>query len=362
MRYGKVRLDAIGYELGPVVVSSTELEDRLAPAYEALRIPPGQIESLTGILERRWWEEGTPLSRGAAAAAKKALAEAGVAPADVGGLIYAGVCREQFEPATACAVASEIGVRESALVYDVSNACVRESALVYDVSNACLGVLNGILETANRIELGQIRAGLVVSCESSREINEIAIETLLKSRDMELFKNSLATFTGGSGAVAVLLTDGSFGARGRKLVGGVSLAAPEHHRLCTWGLDKGAGGRGLHREFMATDSVSVLEHGVVLGRKTWTAFLETLEWSAEAVDRVICHQVGSGHKDSILKTLGIDAGKDFSTYSFLGNIGTVSLPITAALAEEREFLKRGDRVGFLGIGSGLNCMMLGWEW
>ena len=33
-----------------------------------------------------------------------------------------------------------------------------------------------------------------------------------------------------------------------------------------------------------------------------------------------------------------------------------------AIAEEREFLQPGDRVGFLGIGSGLNCLMLGLEW
>ena len=43
-------------------------------------------------------------------------------------------------------------------------------------------------------------------------------------------------------------------------------------------------------------------------------------------------------------------------------MGTVSLPLTAALAEERGFLERGSRVAFLGIGSGLNCLMLGWEW
>ena len=43
-------------------------------------------------------------------------------------------------------------------------------------------------------------------------------------------------------------------------------------------------------------------------------------------------------------------------------MGTVSLPLTAALAEDREFLEPGDRVAFLGIGSGLNCMMLGLEW
>ena len=43
-------------------------------------------------------------------------------------------------------------------------------------------------------------------------------------------------------------------------------------------------------------------------------------------------------------------------------MGTVSLPLTAALAEDRAFLQPGDRVAFLGIGSGLNCMMLGVEW
>ena len=64
-------------------------------------------------------------------------------------LIYAGVCREQFEPATACAVAADLGISPD--------------AAVYDLSNACLGVLNGIVDVANRIELGQCRAGLVVS-------------------------------------------------------------------------------------------------------------------------------------------------------------------------------------------------------
>jgi 3-oxoacyl-[acyl-carrier-protein] synthase-3 len=80
------------------------------------------------------------------------------------------------------------------------------------------------------------------------------------------------------------------------------------------------------------------------------------------VDKIICHQVGSMHRDTILKALGISSDRDFSTFPFLGNMGTVSLPLTAALAEEREFLRPGDRVGLLGIGSGLNCLMLGVEW
>jgi 3-oxoacyl-[acyl-carrier-protein] synthase-3 len=106
----------------------------------------------------------------------------------------------------------------------------------------------------------------------------------------------------------------------------------------------------------------VQAHGVELGIQTWKAFLQRLEWSGEEVDKVICHQVGSSHRDAILKALRIPDSKDYPTFPYLGNMGTVSLPLTAALAEDRGFLEPGDRVGFLGIGSGLNCMMLGLEW
>src|SRR5580704_14513385 len=162
MHYKRVYLDAIGYELAPVVVTTTELENRLQPAYERLHLPFGQLETLTGIVERRWWEPNFPVSQGAILAARKAPVASNVSANDIGVLIYAGVCREQFEPATACKVAAGLGVGGS--------------AFVYDVSNACLGVLNGIIDVANRIELGQCRAGLVVSCESAREINDISID------------------------------------------------------------------------------------------------------------------------------------------------------------------------------------------
>ena len=50
--------------------------------------------------------------------------------------------------------------------------------MIYDVSNACLGMLNGMLQIANMIELGQIQAGLVVGCESGRALVETTIERL----------------------------------------------------------------------------------------------------------------------------------------------------------------------------------------
>jgi 3-oxoacyl-[acyl-carrier-protein] synthase-3 len=383
MRYSHVHLEAIGYELPPVVVGTADLESRLKPLYNQHRLPAGQLELLTGIHERRWWEPGYRLSHGAAAAGRKALQQAGYRGKDVDILIYAGVCREQYEPATACSVAEQLGVSPD--------------ATMYDLSNACLGVLNGVVEVANRIELGQADAGLVVSCESAREINETAIDRVTRSLDLDVFRQSLATFTGGSGAVGVLVTrDAVSRAKRRRLVGGAAKNAPEHHNLCRWGvqsilptsmgravedrltaalkmaLDSQAGAilqRGLDlgvrqimMPFMETHAGDVLKHGVELGFKTWQAFHDKLGWAADRIDKVVCHQVGSGHRDAVLKGFGIDPAKDFSTFPFLGNIGTVSLPLTAAIAEERDHLRAGDRVGFLGIGSGLNCLMLGVEW
>ena len=359
MKYRQVFIDTIGYELAPEVVTSSEIEERLAPLYASLRIQPGQLESMTGIIERRFWEPDFALSRGAALAAEQALAASHVKSTDLGALVYTGVCREHFEPATACHVAGrlvEMGYRLS------------PSAHIYDLSNACLGMLNGMIDIANRIELGQIRAGLVVSCESAREIVDTMIDRMLQERDMALFKTAIATMTGGSAAAAIILTDGSFdNPDSHRLAGGLCLSAPQWHNLCRWGIEPLHGPRLAsenalsYRQFMWTDSVQVLEHGIDLGQQTWKSFVEELGWG-EGVHRTICHQVGMSHRDAILSALGLVEEHDFVAYDYLGNTGTVALPLAAALAAEREFLEAGQRVGFLGIGSGLNCTMLGIEW
>ena len=311
---------------------------------------PGSLKRLTGIVERRWWEEGHRLSDGAVGAARRALESSELTADQIEVLIYAGVCREQFEPATACRVGALLGVGPD--------------TVIHDVSNACLGVLTGIVDIANRIELGQIKAGMVVSCETAREINEIVINQMLDQKTMDFFKRSIATLTGGSGAVAVLLTDGSWSRSNvRRLLGGVNRSAAQYHGLCLWGIESAASGvSGRYYQFTSTDAAAVLAHGVELGEQTWRDFAGYLGWRDDQVDKVICHQVGSSHRQTILRSLGIPEFKDFSTFAYLGNMGTVSLPLTAALADDRGFLEAGDRVAFLGIGSGLNCMMLGLEW
>jgi len=346
MLYSNVYIDSFGYELAPNVITSEDIENRLAPVYEALHFQKGQLEALTGIRERRFWDPGYAMSEGAIKAGRKAIDASAVSPEHIGMLIYGGVCRDNLEPATACAISNGLGLGPK--------------TQIYDVSNACLGVLNGMTQTANAIALGQIKAGLVVSCESARQIVDFTIERLIETKDMDHFKKTIATLTGGSGAVAVLLTDGSVSDSGHRLLGGVIRSAAAHHRLCRWGPDTGIPASGLH--VMQTDSIGVLHHGVALGIETYKAFKKELSWSEDKPDKVICHQVGATHQRNILESIGIPTEKDFTTFKYLGNIGTVSLPITAAIAKEREFLVKNDLVGFFGIGSGLNCLMLGMRW
>jgi 3-oxoacyl-[acyl-carrier-protein] synthase-3 len=72
--------------------------------------------------------------------------------------------------------------------------------------------------------------------------------------------------------------------------------------------------------------------------------------------------VGSTHRRRIYEVLGLDLAKDFSTFETLGNMGSVSLPATLSAAVDAGAVRDGDKVALFGIGSGLNCMMLGLEW
>ncbi len=64
----------------------------------------------------------------------------------------------------------------------------------------------------------------------------------------------------------------------------------------------------------------------------------------------------------MLESLGLVPERDFATLETLGNTGAAALPVTMAIGIEQGLLRANDRVALLGIGSGINCQMLGIEW
>jgi 3-oxoacyl-[acyl-carrier-protein] synthase-3 len=350
MKYTNVFISSFGYELPPHIVTTAHLEARLKPFLDAVGFKPGQLEALTGIRERRYWDEDHTLAAHAAVAGQRAMDHAGVGPSDIGALVYCGVCQDGFEPATSCHIAHQLEIGPD--------------AHVYDVKSACLGMVTGMVQVANEIQLGNIKAGLVVSCETARQIVDSTIQEINTHKSVEFYKDTVATMTGGSGAAAVLLTDGTLGDEGlrhHRLRGGVVKNAIQHHDLCYWRFDE----KGMPTDakvIMRTRANEVLENGLVLATQTFRKLKQEFGLTDDQPDKVIGHQVGAIHHQRFYAALGLDMAKDFSTFPFLGNIGTVSLPITAAIADERGFLQPGDLVAFIGVGSGLNCYVLGVEW
>ena len=64
----------------------------------------------------------------------------------------------------------------------------------------------------------------------------------------------------------------------------------------------------------------------------------------------------------MLESLNLDTQRDFCTYPWLGNTGSVALPITMAIGLERGHGRAGDKLALLGIGSGINSVMIGVRW
>lgn len=349
MKYSNVFIESFGYELAPDIVTTSDIDKKLKPFFDSIGFEAGQIEALTGIKERRYWEIDHVLADKAALAGQKALEEADISPDKIGALVFCGVCQDGFEPATSCSIAHQLNISEN--------------AHIYDVKNACLGMITGIVQVANEIELGNIEAGLVVSCETARQIVDSTIDEINTHKSLDFYKEAIATMTGGSGAAAVLLTNGKLGrpdTQRHAIKGGVVKNSNQHYDLCYWGFETN-GMPTDSKVIMRTRAQEVLDNGLILAKKTYDQFIKEFNLTTEP-DKFIGHQVGATHHQRFYQQLGVDIKKDFPTFPFLGNIGTVSLPITAAIADERGFLQPDDFVAFIGIGSGLNCFVIGVQW
>lgn len=333
-----VFLEAIAYELPPYIISSDSIVEQLAPVSARLGIDSGQIMAATGVEERRFWARGTTIVSAATRASRRAIEQSEIDPMDIGCLVSTSVCKDFVEPSVASMVHGELGL---------SPGCMN-----LDVGNACLGFLNGIALVADLIELGRIRAGVIVDAESSREVVEATLERLRRddSRMADLSLN-FPTLTLGSGAVAVVLTRGDVGRRKHRLVGHVSLADTVHRHLCL----------GRPHE-MLVHAQELLKAGLMLARQTWGLGQKLLGWTSSNLDFIVGHQVGAKHFSRLFELFGLDPTRTFVTYPFLGNVGPASIPLTLALAVERGLIQPGYRLGLMGIGSGLNCLMMEIEW
>jgi 3-oxoacyl-[acyl-carrier-protein] synthase-3 len=343
MKFRGVALEGLAYALPPEAWTSAAIERQLAPLYERLRLPEGRLELMTGIRERRFWPPGFTPSEASAEAGKKLLEQSSVEVETIDLLAHCAVCRDRLEPATAAYTHRRLGLGSR--------------TQIFDLSNACLGFVNGLAVAGSMIEAGQIGRALLVSGENGRPLVERTVARLNDGTlDRQQIKAYFANLTIGAGAVAALLTSVERARPGApRLLASVVETDTAAAHLC----EGDTADDGLD---MQTDSEALLEAGVEVAARCWARFKEETGWDESTPDTVICHQVGRAHQRRLFARLGLNEEKDFSTFAWLGNVGSVSLPITLARAAEEGRLRPGSKVALLGIGSGLSCQMMAWQW
>jgi len=348
VNFQNVCIESIVHLLPEEIITSTQIEEKLASVYKKLNLPVGRLEMFSGIKERRFWNKGTRPSDVAAKAALKALDQAGIVSKKIGCLINSSVSRDFIEPATASVVHEKIGLSED--------------TMIFDISNACLGFVNAMVVVANMIEKGVIKAALVVGGEDARDLVESTIDHLNEDEELtrKSIKKSFSSLTIGSGAAAAVLVHESISKFHHHLIGGSCLVSSKFNNLCQGG--NTCNNKDSNKLLMNTDSETLLKSGVELAKKTWEKTKHILNLTNDDIKKFIFHQVGAAHRKLLCETLGIDLTKDFPTFPFLGNMGSVSLPITLSMAIEEGDIKKGDMVALMGIGSGINSMMLGVKW
>jgi acyl-CoA:acyl-CoA alkyltransferase len=310
----------------PIVVPSSAFDDRLAATYRRVGMTPGMLAERAGVVERRWWPTDVSFADAAAMAGAKALAEAGIIPAQVGVMINTSVSREYLEPSTAVTVHHQLGLPTS--------------CLNFDLVNACLGFVNAIQLAGNMIDSGQADYAVLVDAEGSRYTQEVTLARLegedATAADM---RSQFATLTLGSGAAAMVLGRADRHPEGHRVVGGVSRAGTEHHDLCVGDLDR-----------MRTDTKRLFEAGLALALDTWKDAKAEFDW--QGIDWFVAHQTSVVHIRAMAAALGVDPSRFPLTLPTYGNMGPAAVPFT--LARHADQLRSQDRILLLGIGSGLN--------
>jgi 3-oxoacyl-[acyl-carrier-protein] synthase III len=316
----------VAHAEAPEVVTSAWIDDQLAETFERCGVRPGLLESVAGIVERRWWPEEVTFDEAAALAGRKALELAELDPSDVDLLISTSVCKHHLEPSVACAVHHRLSLGPE---------CVN-----FDLGNACLGFVNAMQVGAMAIETGQARTVLIVDGEGSRHTQLATIERLRQptATAMDVF-DQFASLTLGSGGAAMVMGGPREG--GHRFLGGISRAATVHHDLCVGDLDA-----------MRTDTAALLENGLTLAREAFEASVEA-GWDWEHCDRYVMHQVSAVHTRKLCELLGVNMDLVPLTYPGFGNMGPAAVPYTLSTIASQ--INPGERVLLMGIGSGLNC-------
>jgi 3-oxoacyl-[acyl-carrier-protein] synthase III len=324
---GRVTITGIGCYAPERVMTNGELSEIVDTSDE-------WIVERTGIRERRVARPDEALSDLALPAAKDALGQARVEPADVDLLVVATVTPDMLFPSTAAILADQLGAKDAA---------------AYDLSAGCTGFVYAVAQAHGMVSAGLAEHALVVGGD--------VLSKIVDWQD----RSTCVLFGDGAGAVVIE----------RAPAGGFL------------GFELGADGSGGPQLYMpaggsrapaSAETVAARQHFAKMnGREVFKFATRVLVDSAAKVldqaglpvgevDLYVPHQANVRIIEHARKKLGIPAERTVVNVDRYGNTSSGSIPLALGEAEADGRLRQGDLVLMTGMGAGLTWGSALIEW
>ncbi|MSU53627.1 MAG: 3-oxoacyl-ACP synthase [Opitutia bacterium] len=286
------------------------------------------IVSRSGIRERHIAAPGEMTSDMAVHAARLALADAKLQPADIDLLVIATITPDMPMPATACSVQHKLGLSTSTACFDLNAAC---SGFIYALDTACAMVGSG-----------RYRHALVIGVEKLSSIVDWTDRT------------TCVLFGDGAGAAVI-------GASARPAVGliGAKLGS---YGDCVDLLCIPAGGSNTpastaslasRDHFLKMKGKEVFKYAVRGMEEAARDILEQHGIAANQINLVIPHQANLRIIESIAQYLELPMERFFVNLDRYGNTSAASIPIALDEARRAGRINPGDLTLLVAFGAGL---------
>jgi 3-oxoacyl-[acyl-carrier-protein] synthase-3 len=307
-------LTGIGGYLPENLVSNDELSRRVDTS-------DAWITERTGIRQRHFAAPFETAGFMGAAAARVALAAAGVAAAAVDAIVLATSTPDQAFPATAVHVQAALGAHH---------------AFGFDISAACSGFIYGLSVADAMIRAGQVNNVLVIGSEVYSRILNFAD------------RGTCVLFGDGAGAVLLQARN-----TGRDGAGILSTHLHSDGRLADILYVDGAVGRPEKPGHLVMNGREVFRHAVNLLSSAVSEALSANDLKAADIDWLVPHQANRRIIDGVGKKLGLPASRVVITVDTHANTSAASIPLALWSAVQDGRIKPGQLVLLEALGGGL---------
>jgi 3-oxoacyl-[acyl-carrier-protein] synthase-3 len=314
----------VGHYLPARVVENAEFAAKMDTSDE-------WIKSRSGIERRHYAADGETTSDLGAAAARAALAHAGLAADDLDCIILATSTADLTFPSAASMIQAKIGMTRG---------------FAFDVQAVCAGFIFALSTAQGMILSGQARRVMVIGAE-----------TFSKLMDWE-DRASCVLFGDGAGALILAAEDGTGTSHDRGILA-TDLHSDGQFKDLLY-VDGGVStGQTGHLRMQGRE---VFRHAVEKLAETAHTALDKAGLSGEDVDWIVPHQANNRIIEGCAKRLQVPMDRVVVTVQDHGNTSAASIPLALSVGVARGQIKRGDLIVTEAIGGGLawGAVVLRW--